>query len=116
MANWTIKDNVTVDEVYKKLDFSNTYLIRLGVPVQDSVFSETYEIHIRSTKLYKELNELSNGELKRCYFSFGMTDIDFYKVNDKFALTYSPAPGENTQLVLADGEMERLMNYLMLSK
>lgn len=114
MAEWIHKENVTIDGVFKKLDMSNTYLIKFRIPIEGSIFSDTYEVLVQSPKMYQELNELIEGKRGRCYFAYGMTDIDFYKLKEKFALTDSPNDGYNVQLVLADGEIEKLVNQLKL--
>lgn len=112
MTNWIHKEDVTVDTVYKRLDVSETYLIKLRIPIQDSIFTEGHEILISDTNMLKELKELVEGKRERCYFAYGMTDIDFYKVGDKYAITDSPNAGYNIQLILANSGIEAIIRHL----
>lgn len=112
MAKWIHKDNVTISGTFKELGMSNVYLIKLSILNEKSIFPDSYEVLIQSTEMYEQLNELIEGKRDRCYFAYGMTDIDFYKVHDKFALTHSPNAGYNVQLILAEGEINKLIDSL----
>lgn len=111
-----VHKNVEVDTMYKRLDISESYLLKLRVPVENSIFSQEYEVLISSTKFLEDLKDLVEGKRERCYFAHGMTNIDFYKIGKRFALTHSPDTGCNTQLILKNGEMKRIMNHLEHAK
>lgn len=113
MANWIKHENVKFDSIYKRVGYmTNQYLIKLRIPNKNSIFSDPYEFDVQDSKFKNQLNELKEGKRERCYFSFGMQDIDFYKIGDKFATTHSPHEGLNVQLVFAKNEFEELLQQL----
>ena len=58
----------------------------------DSVIPDYETIHINGCRLRDELLKLKNGEKQRCYFDYGMTDIDIYKDYSKkyYIINWSP--------------------------
>jgi len=111
MADWIRKDDVKFNDLYKKMpDIYNQYLLILGVNNDKNIFLDRYEINIQDHEFQKELLKLKEGNKDRCYFAFGMQDIDFYKSKEgKFGITHSPYSGLNVQLILVDGEFERIL-------
>lgn len=112
MASWVHKEDVKVVQIYKELNVRDIYLIRFIVPSENSIFPEFYEVEIDNMKFPKELKYLIEGKVERCFFTYGMTEIDFYKVGGSFALTHSPRTGYNVQLILSDGELEKMVETI----
>ena len=79
------------------------------------MFTDLYEILIQNTRLHEQLSELVEGKREHCYSAYGMTDIDFYKLQNKFTIADSLRQGHNVQLILANEKMERLISLLKLS-
>lgn len=116
MTEWIRKENVKIDGVYEEKGGFRTYLLKLRIPKENSIFCDEYEIYIQDSKFYNDLIDLKDNKRERCYFAFGMQDIDFYKLNDKCAITHSPHEGLNIQLVLADGQLEEILKTNVAAK
>lgn len=116
MSKWIHKTNVEFVNIYKRIGHKIVveYLIELRVPKEDSMFHDIYSIKIDDRKFKQSLIELKENKINRCCFAYGMENIDFYKTNDKYAITHSPYCGLNVQLIFADGEFEKLINTLEL--
>jgi hypothetical protein len=112
MSNWERYENVEITDVYKKMQLFDSYLLKLRIPKKDSLFGDSYELEIQDTKFIEQLIELKEGERERCYFSFGMQDINLYKANNQYAMTHSPHEGLNIQLVFAANQFDELLTTL----
>lgn len=93
---------------------SNTYLIKLTIPIKEYIHRSNRSIWNSNPKHKTEWATKWTCQRKRehCYFAYGMTDIDFYKLQNKFAITDSTRPGHNVQLLLSNRELKWLVNSL----
>lgn len=114
MAKWIHKYDVKFDSLYKKIPTSlSTYLLKISWNEEDGIFNESHQIDIQNSEFKEELLSFATGKTTRCFSSFGLQDIDFYKTNEgKFAITHSPHEGLNLQFIFADGEFEKLIGLL----
>jgi hypothetical protein len=111
LAEWFYKKEVEVLDVFKKMGHCiETYLIKFKIPVENSIFKDEYEFYVQQPNFFKKLVEFSEGKVERCYFAFGMQDIDIYRMKDgRYAITHSPHEGKNIQLILADGQFDEIL-------
>lgn len=114
MAQWQHKYNVKINGIYKKIpSMSSEVMIELSWEVKGNIFPQTQMIKISNLNFETEINELYDNKRERCYFAYGMQDIDIYKLPDNsFAMTHSPFSGLNIQYVFADGEFAKFVSLL----
>lgn len=76
--------------------------------------NENVEINLGNTKekMINEITELKSNKRDRCYWSFGMTDIDLFKMNDRFVIDESIIPGQHTYFCLSEDEIDKFSSQL----
>ena len=62
--------------------------------------------------MIKDLQELIKNKRERCYWSFGMTDIDLFKMSNQFVVDESILPGQHTFFILSNNEFNKLYKQL----
>jgi hypothetical protein len=113
-VRWDLIKNCELLNVYQKLPtLYNTYIIELVNHKIDSSIPEYYKIKIQSYNLYNELKELKEGKKERCYFAYGMADIDVYKSGKKYIIMNSPTEAFYHEYELSEKEFDNILNALM---
>lgn len=115
MSEWITRENVEILNVFRKLPANyHHYLIQFRMPEPDKPLGESrHTINIWETDLKGQLKGVLDGTRERSYLAFGNQDIDIYKNKEgKFAIRHSPTEGLNLVLILADGQMEKLVEEL----
>jgi hypothetical protein len=106
---WFRFENCTIEAVeYDETDLGSVTLHILNDEIKEKL-KESYKFSFVATDHKTQLEEVKNGLRDRCYFAFGMQDIDVFKIDDKFALLHSPYETENRVFILADGEFDKLI-------
>lgn len=97
----------------EKIEYDSTDLEVVTVYILNKEISEKlnepYRFSFVATDYKIQLRELKNGSRDRCYFAYGMQDVDVFKVDDKFAFSHSPFETEHRVFVLDDGEFQKLL-------
>lgn len=107
MADWRHFQNVEYNSIYRKLN-SCLGEYEVVLMVNESTIPDFHRIPIMDSELSKQLDNLVTGKAKRIYLACGMQDIDIYKLDSGYGITYSPHDGLNVQYLLKDEDIKKL--------
>lgn len=108
-------NSVVVKEIQKDSEFSIINHIIVEAIPEDKTDVVVKKISIQNTinNVIQELSELIENKRERCYFCYGMADIDVYKSrsHSDYYIMNSPNEGLYEYFQLSLTELNKLVNY-----